>query len=292
MFKFQFENEEDDSPQHINQPQIKTTTHDAAPSKRLSPLPSQTPYKGSLLSITPKTQLYQRDVADLRTSMLQSSASSDESWIKDTFNESGSDVILGRYEGGFKTWESSLDLVGVLERIDDAWWSGKNVLELGCGQALPGMYCLIHGAKVTFQDYNEEVLTLLTLPNTILNTSSPSQKPKSITAQSQPPQTASFISGDWLTTPTLLLPNSFDVILTAETVYHAEFHARLFELIKYALKPTGSVYLAAKTNYFGCTGSLPQFRALVAQDGSMEWTTVFAVTETVRREVVKMVFKQ
>lgn len=60
---------------------------------------------------------------------------------------------------------------------------GKNIIEIGCGHALPGIYCLMNGAaNVDFQDFNEEVLTHLTIPNILLNVKNINSK---------------FYSGDW-----------------------------------------------------------------------------------------------
>ena len=72
--------------------------------------------------------------------------------------------------------------------------TGLKVLDLGCGAALPGLYCFSKGAEgeaigfylnltfsniafvqmilvstVWFNDYNEEVLKHITMPNTLLN---------------------------------------------------------------------------------------------------------------------------
>ncbi len=44
--------------------------------------------------------------------------------------------------------------------------------KLGCGSSLPGIYVLAtkHPLRVDFQDYNEQVLKLVTIPNILLNT--------------------------------------------------------------------------------------------------------------------------
>lgn len=44
--------------------------------------------------------------------------------------------------------------------------------QLGCGSALPGIYLLMRheSNQVDFQDYNEQVLQYITIPNIILNT--------------------------------------------------------------------------------------------------------------------------
>jgi hypothetical protein len=71
--------------------------------------------------------------------------------------ESHSDLIPGVYEGGLKTWECSIDLVQYLMHVKREFnnFAGFDVLELGCGSALPGLFCLFHTAakRVSFQDY-------------------------------------------------------------------------------------------------------------------------------------------
>ncbi|KAG0270629.1 Histidine protein methyltransferase 1 [Actinomortierella ambigua] len=82
-----------------------------------------------------------------------------------------SDLVKGVYEGGLKTWECALDLVAYLAENPENY-DGKKVLELGCGSALPGIFVLTKSetVKVDFQDYNDQVLRLVTLPNILLNT--------------------------------------------------------------------------------------------------------------------------
>ncbi|CAO1619656.1 unnamed protein product [Jaminaea pallidilutea] len=97
-----------------------------------------------------------------------------------------SDLVPGVYEGGLKTWECSLDLVGVLAQrtqSDGEWIRGKTIAELGCGTALPSCYLLghllssqsqaagssnAHTTHLHLCDYNLKVLELVTLPNLLL----------------------------------------------------------------------------------------------------------------------------
>ena len=77
-----------------------------------------------------------------------------------------SDLVAGKYEGGFKLWEGARDLTQV---VCAQWhWGdagahdmagiqilpdkiqGRRVLELGCGHGLPGIACLLAGADVLF----------------------------------------------------------------------------------------------------------------------------------------------
>jgi predicted nicotinamide N-methyase len=58
------------------------------------------------------------------------------------------DLITGVYEGGFKLWECSIDLVQYL--IDEnVPLDGKSVLEVGCGHGLPGIFCSLVGKDTT-----------------------------------------------------------------------------------------------------------------------------------------------
>uniref|UniRef100_L2G7R8 protein-histidine N-methyltransferase n=1 Tax=Colletotrichum fructicola (strain Nara gc5) TaxID=1213859 RepID=L2G7R8_COLFN len=90
------------------------------------------------------------------------------------------DVKTGVYEGGFKSWESSVDLVKVLASggyLDALKDRPLRVVELGCGTALPSLAILQWAMRyaterspllLTLADYNPSVLQLVTLPNFIL----------------------------------------------------------------------------------------------------------------------------
>ncbi|KAH8891048.1 hypothetical protein GQ53DRAFT_649652 [Thozetella sp. PMI_491] len=92
------------------------------------------------------------------------------------------DVKTGIYEGGFKSWESSVDLVKVLaaEHVPQMLTQhAYRWIELGCGTALPSLaifqWAAAAGAvgrslplTLTMADYNPSVLYLVTLPNFVL----------------------------------------------------------------------------------------------------------------------------
>jgi len=88
-------------------------------------------------------------------------------------NESKSDLIAGKYEGGLKIWECSVDLLKFLLNHKGgckSLFSGKRVLELGCGVGLPGMLAAVSDAAfVTFQDFNDYVIEKVTAPSLLLN---------------------------------------------------------------------------------------------------------------------------
>ncbi|KAG8831889.1 hypothetical protein FRC18_005809 [Serendipita sp. 400] len=97
-----------------------------------------------------------------------------------------SDVIPNIYEGGLKMWECSVDVVEYLTGLTDFFSSfrGLNVLEVGCGTAVPSAFILQSILNeplddesstetkpctlIHLQDYNRSVLELVTLPNIIL----------------------------------------------------------------------------------------------------------------------------
>ncbi|KAH9561586.1 hypothetical protein CY35_05G029600 [Sphagnum magellanicum] len=89
------------------------------------------------------------------------------------FEIANTDLVPGKYEGGLKLWECTIDLVETLNgEIKDGQLSfeGKHVLELGCGHGLPGILACIKGASsVHFQDFNAEVLRNLTIHNVNAN---------------------------------------------------------------------------------------------------------------------------
>ncbi|GIY80220.1 histidine protein methyltransferase 1 homolog [Caerostris extrusa] len=106
----------------------------------------------------------------------------------DVFSERNSDLVPGKYEGGLKVWECSIDLAEFLVE-NNCIKNGDVVLELGCGIGLPGLIAYLSGALVTFQDFNSEVLKLISAPNVYLNTPEENESNMS--------EKCKFLSGDW-----------------------------------------------------------------------------------------------
>lgn len=68
--------------------------------------------------------------------------------------EEHTDLIPGVYEGGAKVWECTDDMLLYLsEHFCNGNWKELQVLDLGCGSGLLGVYAFRKGATVTFQDY-------------------------------------------------------------------------------------------------------------------------------------------
>lgn len=143
---------------------VKLTQRELLPEK-LSFSPIEVPFGSSFL------RLARRDLFDVRFQLLNDEESAQG--VADTHT----DLIPGVYEGGLKTWECSLDLVATLaERLpsyhaeDASWPSGRHIVELGCGTAVPT--CFLFRTLFSTQpsdrptvldlcDYNEEVLSLV-----------------------------------------------------------------------------------------------------------------------------------
>ncbi|EPS60086.1 hypothetical protein M569_14718, partial [Genlisea aurea] len=205
---------------------------------------------------------------------------------RDVFALSNSDLVPGKYEGGLKLWECSLDLIAALNsEIHEGILSftGKRVLELGCGHGLPGIFaCLKGSAAVHFQDFNAEVLRCLTIRNVTHNVETNSQR----SASSNRDLETRFFSGDWGDIDRILFPaNSnesdgrYDIILMSETVYSISSLPNLFKLIKKRLRKSGGVvYMAAKKYYFGVGGGTRQFISMVEEDGDFCCSLIAEIT--------------
>lgn len=111
----------------------------------------------------------------------------------------------------------------------------------------------------SLQDYNSHVLHLLTMPNVLANLRVWSAQ------HTLPPQRpVRFFSGSWDGLAGLLeqkgLAGSYDLVLTAETIYSPEATRSLLQCIKRCLRrPSGVALVAAKSHYFGVGGGIADF---------------------------------
>ncbi|KAH8820325.1 hypothetical protein F5884DRAFT_43326 [Xylogone sp. PMI_703] len=148
----------------------------------LESLPSTISYSTLLVQLDDgqEMRLPRRELWDVRVQLM---AEQDDEGLSNLKND---DIKTGVYEGGFKSWESSIDLVKVLAAnsiqtlSQDARrnWGGKRILELGCGTALPSLATfqwhisaqvnIDQTLELGFADYNPTVLRLVTLPNVLL----------------------------------------------------------------------------------------------------------------------------
>lgn len=166
------------------------------------------------------------------------------------------DVVPGKYEGGLKIWESSIDLAKYLIENKLKFNRKINILELGCGHGLPVLALLKiipheYINSIYLQDFNKECLEKITCPNISH-------------ALSDIKINIKFIYGDWkhLLSENLIPSNYFDLILTSETIYNNLYYKSLLNLMKYSLnikEKDSFILLAAKTYYFGCKGNIHDF---------------------------------
>jgi SAM-dependent methyltransferase len=206
------------------------------------------------------------------------------------------DVVKGRYEGGFKLWECSVDLAKHLlkhadvgdDDDDDAGVKlrGARVLELGCGHGVPGIVAALKGAaQVTLCDYNPEVLTTLAVPNVRANFTTDEARGK-----------FAYLGGDWGDLDAHIQPGSFDLVLAAETIYSVDSYARHIRVLRRALRVgTGVALIAAKSYYFGVGGGVDAFRqAIERAHPDMEVKSVESFSDGASnvREILRVRYKR
>ncbi|CAG8776976.1 14537_t:CDS:2, partial [Cetraspora pellucida] len=245
----------------------------------------------SIMNDKEPTVLYKRCLSDIKFQIAQNDELESEvnqnshSTAKILELTVDNDVVHGFYEGGLKTWECSLDLVEYLSiKLKDVNLSGNKVLELGCGSALPSIYLLStqHSLCVDFQDYNEDVLKLVTIPNILINTVLRPQSDDILeldiveeTSCLNQLKNSRFFKGDWNELTDILNLHSnqekYDIILSSETIYNLNSIPKLYNVIKHALKyPNGVAYIATKTIYFGVGGGILPFRQLIEKEQVFE----------------------
>ncbi|KAK6166228.1 hypothetical protein SNE40_022975 [Patella caerulea] len=199
----------------------------------------------------------------------------DDSDVATALNQQ-SDLIQGVYEGGLKVWECGIDMVNYLisNQIN---LQNKNILELGCGAGLPGIYSVLNGATVVdFQDYNKEVIEEFTIPNVSLN------------QQNEVKCHCRYIAGDWGSLSSILTQYKYDIILTAETIYNIDNYNKLFSVFDQHLKEDGARYIAAKSYYFGVGGGTRQFEQYLKDSGKFNSQVVEVINAGVPREILKV----
>ncbi|KAI9340064.1 hypothetical protein DFJ73DRAFT_564432 [Zopfochytrium polystomum] len=301
-FKFGFSEERDED----NDAQPDNTPPQPDPSIATQVVPSQWVHPnstkpvaltGELLKFPRGAHLFRRCASDVNFEVASETVA--EGWLDQVVLEK-TDIIDGVYEGGFKTWECALDLISFLEELDeDTWFRGKTVLELGCGSGLPGIYCMTKGARVDFQDYNREVIELITEPNVLLNSvASPSAVDSQLLFDAEVDlskigKDVRFICGDWGSQGSLPNYKPYDLVLASETIYSQQSHQRLYQLMKQSMaRPHGKALMAAKSVYFGCSGSLRDFLLLVEADGELSVQTQKVFGDGVQRLIILFEWRQ
>ncbi|GET87260.1 hypothetical protein, conserved [Leishmania tarentolae] len=186
------------------------------------------------------------------------------------------DVIPGRYYGGLKVWSCAVLLAEYLVNHAGEYRSlfetAAVVVELGCGQGLPGMAAMCLGARrVVFQDYNEEVLNVCTKPNVAATVCANEglQQPRD-GVDTTPLLQAKFVHGDWVdlsweskdaASSSAGVDAFCDVILGADVTFDKDACDKLACILHRWMRPhTGIAVIGSKDYYFGTNGGYLEFK--------------------------------
>lgn len=175
------------------------------------------------------------------------------------------DLERGKYEGGFKVWESTRDLVkfitednSVIKELLHRQSRKFKALELGAGASLPSLSLLnrliedqnfTSDYRIHCQDYNWQVLASLTLLNFAANL------PPSYFEALVESKCLRFFYGDWKEFKKQS-SYKYDLIMMSEVLYNSENYDSLFNLLNRHLKRNGYIVIATKNTYFGLSGGL------------------------------------
>jgi protein-histidine N-methyltransferase len=280
-------------------PPVNVLQHDLR--ELYSTLPDRLCYStAQIVSPTGKVLLLpRRELFDIRV-QLMSEASSDNDNDTTLSQLQSTDLAPNVYEGGFKTWECSVDLSSLLldrgprKDIDEVVRC-DGIVELGAGSALPSLtlfqHCLRNGISQTFTltDYNSSVLRLVTLPNLILTWATctspplidltaepsgdfeniPALLPEFLSSLAASRIQLSFISGPWGET----LASLGSLILASETIYSPASTTAFVDLLIHLLRRTkmAKAIVAAKRFYFGVGGSVDHLKEVCAEKGAVAY---------------------
>ena len=206
----------------------------------------------------------------------------DNSIIKSTKVPENTDLISGKYEGGIKIWECDEDLLEFLPSNYNDSWKNKNVLDLGCGHGLPGIYLLLKGInEICFQDFNKEVLENITK-----NYINQLKDNFGLNYQNK----IKYIDGDW---GFFKYDKKFDIIISGDTLYNNQNYEKIYNLIKNNLNKDGEAYFASKRFYFGVGGGSSEFRQFILDRNEFEISQVKQIKDGINniRVILKITWK-
>ena len=163
------------------------------------------------------------------------------------------DIIPGQFEGGHTIWQGSVDLLRFIEESNLHVDASTVVLELGCGHGLPGCLLLRKGAKVYFQDLNEDTLTKATIPTIVVNCG--------VEAISR----CTLLCGDWAHVPVLMKDVKVDIILASDTIYTPETIRSFVTAVNELANPETLVWIASQKYYFGLGGGTQALISIIKE---------------------------
>ena len=204
------------------------------------------------------------------------------SLIKSINVPENTDLISGKYEGGIKIWECDQDLLEFLPSIYNDSWKNKNILDMGCGHGLPGIYLLLKGVnEICFQDFNKEVLDNIT--KNYIN-----QLKNNFGLDFE--KNVNYVEGDW---GAFQYNKKFDIIISGDTLYNNANYEKIYNLIKNNLNKDGEAYFASKRFYFGVGGGSSEFRQFICDRNEFEISQVKQIKDGISniRVILKITWK-
>lgn len=279
--------------------------------------------------------VYRRELFDIKHQAMMEEDSERASDVHKILvgSENASDDVDLRtnvYEGGFKLWECSYDLV---DEIDKLWKQGSLILhskflEIGCGTSLPSCYLLTlllqqdlaTSRSLVLSDFNYEVLRLVTVPNLLIHWASTLEPDflHQLTGSdihlnndevflssdllkefenhlARKNLLLSFISGLWGSEfCKIAFTFSPELILTSETIYSLDSVPILIDvLLQLATPPNYLALVAAKSYYFGVGGSIKEFidKTSEAKADNLHIDTVGGNMGQLKRDIVRLYFE-
>ena len=202
--------------------------------------------------------------------------------IKSTNVPENTDLISGKYEGGIKIWECDEDLLEFLPSIYNDSWKNKNILDMGCGHGLPGIYLLLKGInEICFQDFNKEVLDNIT--KNYIN-----QLKENLGLNFE--NKIKFVDGDW---GMFQYDKKFDIIISGDTLYNNQNYEKIYNLVKNNLNKDGEAYFASKRFYFGVGGGSSEFKQFIIDRNEFEISQVKQIKDGINniRVILKITWK-
>ena len=190
------------------------------------------------------------------------------------------DVKKKVYEGGFKIWECEFDGLKFIyeEKIN---FENKNILELGCGSGLIGLYCLLKKCNnIFFQDYNKEVLFYHTNINIFLNQDNIQKNINyQFLAESWSnmvyKENLNFYDKENFDLVQKKIDSTFDFIFGGDILYEIENYNDLINLLDKFLSENGKAFFITKMYYYGNGGNLYEFEDYIKKSGIFVSDIVF-----------------